>query len=286
MIGMLVLTFVDSGNVASGQPGGVLSHKSFPADRREGLTTTLPVGSGITPADRAAQLESVGVDTRPSLLVEPMTSVLLPSDPSQVQLRTMPDQPAPGLEKPKSLEDLRRRIAQETGMPTAGELDEAPPANSRQMDEVRKALGRAMAGGLDPSLAREARATGEARLRADIERLGGRDGLRSPSAARKVPANPPGLARKLDLLPLPTHLEAPAAMRSPQERGIERLTTELAEATSSGDRHRLMLSLAAGHVGQGQLDAARALYQDIAENSDEEDIRQTARRNLEALVGR
>jgi hypothetical protein len=277
----VVAFLVGTGSRAWGEGPTVRAAGSSPADLRQGFVKSLAApNSDLTRVEQPAQLESTEAGKLSAALVEPMTLDGTESSLSQMRLQQKLQEAGIDLGKPTSLEELRKRLTESTS------VDPNRPSDPRRLDAVRKALSQAVAGGLDPAIVQEAKTQGEQRLIEDRSRMAHGGLLQATAARRRLPRQIQGLAEKTALLPLPAAPATVPSRLSPQDVATERLLGELAQADSLSERYRLTLGLAAAHVGAGRLDEARALYEDIAQNADEESIRQAAARNLDALTGR
>lgn len=263
------------------QESKVLAARSSPMELREDpVATVAPQQSGQASAEEAIQIDSLDAGKHSLAGIEPTSLDTLQFPPLQTRLRQLDGDGAADVGTPKTLEELRKRIEDQTGPLNA----KAPDA--RRLDAVRRVLSRAAAaGGLDPALVAEARTAGHQRLMQDRARFSTTGPLAATEPTRTV-SEPPGAARKTELLPLPVLPPLPdwkSSGLSPQEEATERLGKQVAEAQSLSDRQRAMLGLAAAHVGAGRLSEARQLYEDIVRTAEEKDLRQTALRNLKTL---
>lgn len=200
----------------------------------------------------------------------------------------------PGLATPRSTRIDAARRAESASMASAPRLGEIPilgdvPSGPSPIRQALRNQSPAVANSADVDGIRKA---GEARLLEDRNRL--RRDSAGPARAEMalgpaglVSSSAKGLARKTDLLPLPA---SPAGAAAPvdagRQRAVETLLESIRNAPDPGEKDRLTLRLAAGYVGLGETEKARALYRQLSETAVEEAIRQTALTNLSRLSQR
>jgi len=134
----------------------------------------------------------------------------------------------------------------------------------------------------NPARRQEIKAAGRARLVANRARRGAVSEETGPSGQRgTLSQDTPGRARKMKTLPLVAPPHADCGVN--RQRDIERLTAARQKADNALERDRVGLNLAAAHVGSGEIDAARTIYEDLAQHAAHDGIRQTARENLQRI---
>lgn len=214
-----------------------------------------------------APLEGAEIKSQPVLKIEPLT------EPSSAKARAG---------SPSTLTITRERLTEPALLPSG---DERARELSRAMQNrlgstVSPAEARSLlnAGSRQtPEKLATMKNAGRAVLDADRARLGGPQ-LAAPArlSANDLDKHVP---RKLAVAPLPSAPPKPVVDCEKNSR-IDELRAKAAAETEPASRDRLLLVLAGNHVGQGDWQAAKTIYDQLAATSNDPAVLEAVRRNL------